>query len=206
MALVDWSASVSFEKPFPHTIIDGFLDQSTVARINAEWPQDEWMKESGKGQKKWSTTRLPPTAKSISDNFDVSKVEAITGIDGLFQDRQLFGAGLHCIPRGGFLKRHVDFNQHPKGWHRRVNCLIYLNQEWKDEWGGHLELGLNNPVKIAPVGGRCVIFETNDESWHGHPFELDCPEDVQRRSMALYFYTKEKPQFRPHTTIYRKDV
>jgi hypothetical protein len=196
-------STVKFERPFPHTIMDGFLSPETVAQINAEWPS-EWLKEDGKANKKWSTTNLPPAAREIAQSIDVAMVEQATGISGLFQDRKLFGGGLHCIPHGGFLKMHVDFNRHPKGWHRRVNLLIYLNQEWRDEWGGHLELGLRNRKKIAPIGGRCVIFETNDQTWHGHPQPLECPEDVQRRSLALYFYTKEPPREPAHTTIYNK--
>ena len=61
-------------------------------------------------------------------------------------------------------------------------------------------------VRIAPLGGRCVIFETNDKTWHGHPEPLNCPKDVQRRSLALYFYTKEAPKGEAHTTIYRKSA
>ena len=63
-------------------------------------------------------------------------VEDAVGITGLFLDDERFGAGLHCIPRGGFLKMHVDFNKHPKGWHRRANVLIYLNENWQEDWGG----------------------------------------------------------------------
>lgn len=194
---------MKFDQPFPHTIIDDFIDAETVARINAEWPE-EWLKEDGKANRKWSTTQLPSTAAEVAKSIDIRMVEEATGIAKLRPDPKLFGGGLHCIPRGGFLKMHVDFNRHPNGWYRRVNLLIYLNQTWRDEWGGHLELGLENRKKIAPIGGRCVIFETNDRTWHGHPDPLDCPEDVQRRSLALYYYTKRGPIAAPHTTIYRK--
>jgi Rps23 Pro-64 3,4-dihydroxylase Tpa1-like proline 4-hydroxylase len=86
-----------------------------------------------------------------------------------------------------------------------VNVLIYLNERWENSWGGHLQLGIDDNAKnIAPIGGRCVIFETNEQSWHGHPDPLACPEDIQRRSLALYFYTKEPPSGEAHTTIYRK--
>lgn len=195
---------MKFTKPFPHTIIDGFADPGTVARINAEWP-DEWTKEDGKANRKWSTPKLPPAAAALAESITPAMVEEFTGIRGLFVDPDLFGGGLHCIPRGGFLKMHVDFNRHPKGWHRRVNLLVYLNQEWRDEWGGHLELGLNAPrKKIAPLGGRCVVFETTGKTWHGHPNPLECPEDVQRRSMALYFYTEQPPDEPAHSTIYQR--
>lgn len=193
-----------FEDPFPHSVIDNFIDAETVERINAEWPDEGWTKEDGKANRKWSSSDLPPTAAAVAAGIDLTAIERATGISGLFADPKLFGAGLHCIPRGGFLKMHVDFNRHPEGWHRRVNLLIYLNREWRDEWGGHLELGLKHRKRIAPIGGRCVIFETNDKSWHGHPTPLACPEGVQRRSLALYYYTDRLPKRLAHTTIYSR--
>ena len=195
---------MKFETPFPHTVIDNYLSPETVWQINREWPRFKWVKEDGKGSKKWSKPRLPRTAREVAAAVDVGMIEQATGISDLFGDPELFGAGLHCIPVGGFLKMHVDFNQHPEGWHRRVNVLIYLNETWQDEWGGHLQLGLESPKLIAPIGGRCVIFETNDQSWHGHPHPLACPPAIQRRSLALYFYTKDPPSEPAHTTIYIK--
>jgi hypothetical protein len=193
-----------FSEPFPHVIIEGFLTPETVARINREWPND-WHKEDGRFNLKWSRQRLSETARSVAEAIDIALIEEATGIETLFADPELFGAGLHCIPAGGFLKMHVDFNVHPKGWHRRVNVLVYLNETWREEWGGHLQLGLGgNAKRIAPLGGRCVIFETNEESWHGHPEPLACPEDMQRRSLALYFYTATKPTGDAHSTIYKK--
>lgn len=195
---------MKYDSPFPHSVIDGFLPPETVRAINAQWPTDAWLREQGKFNHKWSTPVLPPAAKAVADAIDVRMVEEATGISGLFADPKLFGAGLHCIPRDGFLKMHVDFNQHPQGWHRRVNLLIYLNETWQDEWGGHLQLGVDDPVRISPLGGRCVIFETNDQSWHGHPEPLACPEGTQRRSMALYYYTRKPPKGQAHTTIYKR--
>lgn len=203
---VDAEAVVIFDEPFRHAVMDGFLSQEQVRAINAEWP-DAWHKESGKFNLKWSTQALPDIAREIAESIDVKLIEEVTGIRDLFADPDLFGAGLHCIPSGGFLKMHVDFNKHPKGWHRRANVLIYLNEEWKDEWGGHLQLGFGFQSKlIAPIAGRCVIFETTESSWHGHPFPLKCPEGVQRRSMAIYFYTADAPAGQAHSTIYRKDA
>lgn len=195
---------MKFDTPFPHTVIERFIPAHVVRQINKECPED-WHKEEGRFNRKWSTSVLPPAAKAVAESIDIRMVEEATGISGLFADPDLFGAGLHCIPRDGFLKMHVDFNQHPKGWNRRVNLLIYLNERWEDSWKGHLQLGMHGQAKkIAPIGGRCVIFETNDKSWHGHPEPLACPEGVQRRSLALYYYTKDAPDSEAHTTIYRK--
>jgi Rps23 Pro-64 3,4-dihydroxylase Tpa1-like proline 4-hydroxylase len=195
---------VKFDDPFPHVVIDDLIGPALVREINAQWPS-EWTKEDGKNNRKWSRSALTPAAKYVADSIDAAMVEEATGISGLFADPDLFGSGLHCIPAGGFLKMHVDFNGHPKGWHRRANVLIYLNETWRPEWGGQLQLGLGDKAKrIDPIGGRCVIFETNDTTWHGHPEPLQCPDDVQRRSLALYFYTREPPKGELHTTIYRK--
>lgn len=193
-----------FKDPFPYAVIDDYLTTETVSAINEEWPHDGWHKENGKGQIKWNQPRVTPTAQKVIDAVNLSQIESITGINGLIADPELSGAGLHCIPSGGFLKMHCDFNTHRNGWHRRVNMLVYLNEKWRDTWGGYLQLGLDDPALIAPVGGRCVIFETNDQSWHGHPHPLTCPENIQRRSLAMYFYTPEPPAEMPHTTRYIK--
>lgn len=156
-----------YEKPFRHSVIDNFISAATVRKINEEWPKEWALVEDGSFNKKWSTTKLPPTARDVADGLQTSLVELVTGIHDLFPDPELFGAGLHCIPPGGFLKMHVDFNQHPKGWHRRANVLIYLNEDWRKDWGGQLQLGLGEHAKkIVPIAGRCVIFETNENSWH----------------------------------------
>lgn len=199
-----------FSKPFRHTIIDDFIEPDIIKSINDEWPDPEqFLRESGSFTKKWHSTKLPKNAQNLVDSIDIKKIEKITGINGLIADPDLSGGGLHCIPKNGFLKMHCDFNVHPlTGWARRVNLLIYVNEVWRDEWNGHLILS-DTPdpltgVNVSPVGGRAVIFETNEATWHGHPEKLATPDGIQRRSIALYFYTKETPKYQPHSTIYHK--
>ena len=60
---------------------------------------------------------------------------------------------------------HTDVNRHPHGcqMHQFVNLIFYLNPDWKDEYGGHLELWNHQrqPVrKIAPIANRVVLFNT----------------------------------------------
>ncbi|MDQ6882334.1 MAG: 2OG-Fe(II) oxygenase, partial [Pseudomonadota bacterium] len=100
----------------------------------------------------------------------------------------------HMNCRGAMLKLHADFNRHPN-WHldRRLNLLLYLNQDWQASFGGDLELWDREMAacrqRIAPVAGRCVIFSTSSTSFHGHPDPIECPDDVTRKSIALYYYT-----------------
>ncbi|MEQ9306177.1 MAG: 2OG-Fe(II) oxygenase, partial [Marinoscillum sp.] len=92
-----------------------------------------------------------------------------------------------------------DFTEHRTlKLYRRINVLVFLNKDWKEEWGGELQLWDNKmtecQVKIAPVFNRVVVFSTLKDSFHGHPDPLLCPLSVSRKSIALYYYTKTIPQ------------
>lgn len=127
-------------------------------------------------------------------------------------DNELFGGGLHQSIKGAFLNVHVDYNIHPKTkFHRRLNVIIYMNKKWHDEYEGHLELWHltdNDKImleRIAPQFNRCVIFETNEISFHGHPKPLKTPEGVNRKSIATYYYTENRPEDEiaaEHNTVY----
>ncbi|MFK8012446.1 MAG: 2OG-Fe(II) oxygenase, partial [Marinicellaceae bacterium] len=89
----------------------------------------------------------------------------------------------------------------------------YLNHEWDKNWGGNIEL-YKNPrldpsedeiISVKPLFNRCVIFETNNKSWHGFS-KIKLPEDkkhLSRKSFALYYYTnKREEKSLTHSTIY----
>jgi hypothetical protein len=122
------------------------------------------------------------------------------------------GGGTHQTKKGGFLKIHADFNWDPRlKLDRRLNLIFFLNHDWKPEYGGELELWnkeMTAKVKgYAPKAGRIVVFYTADDSHHGHPDPLTCPENVTRKSLALYYYSNGRPkeeQSIPHTTKYKR--
>jgi Rps23 Pro-64 3,4-dihydroxylase Tpa1-like proline 4-hydroxylase len=125
-------------------------------------------------------------------------LESLTGIEGLIGDPYYEGGGIHETKKGGFLKVHTDFNYHKKlKLDRRINLLLYLNSDWKEEYGGHLELWDTDMSscrrKLLPVINRMVIFSTTDFSYHGHPEPLSCPDNRSRRSLAFYYYTNGRP-------------
>jgi hypothetical protein len=124
----------------------------------------------------------------------VEFLEGLSGIKGLIPDPYLGGGGLHQIPAGGTLNIHADFNRNQRlDADRRLNVLLYLNENWKEEYGGHLELWDRQKtgpvVRVAPVANRMVVFETSSTSYHGHPDVLAVPEGRFRRSLAWYYYT-----------------
>jgi 2OG-Fe(II) oxygenase superfamily len=124
-------------------------------------------------------------------------LEALTGIEALLPDPYFAGGGFHETTRGGKLGIHADFRINDQlHLQRRLNLLIYLNETWQDEWKGQLELW-NKPmtecrVRVSPLWNRCVVFSTDADTWHGHPDELQTPEGVTRRSIALYYYTASR--------------
>jgi hypothetical protein len=143
-------------------------------------------------------------------------ISDITGIPELKFDPEYFGGGTHENLHGQSLNPHVDFNYHPlTRQHRRLNLILYLSTEWERSWNGSIRLHCDpyktpaedEIVTITPAFNRCVIFETNEHSWHG--FErINLPEDkrhLSRKSFALYYYTDSRPaqeQVAEHSTIY----
>jgi len=217
--MVLFETLVEDHHPFQHWIGNGFLPKDTIRQINKQWPRQSdarWHRERGKTTSKGSILfprQIPDAANAVAEYLyspgSLETLSAITGIDLLpdpwFKNGPAMprlGGGLHEIMPGGFLKMHVDFTLHPAGVERALNLLIYLNEDWSEDWGGDLELHGERVKKISPMGGRVVIFPTHDKSWHGHPDPLTCPENRARRSLALYYY-KEGNGDRPNT-VYRK--
>ena len=206
-------------EPFPHVVIDEFLQLDTAEMALREFPDldsEDWIHYLHANEQKFGKTNLtafPPKLKAVveelnSPNF-VQFLSKLTGIERLFADESLEGGGLHQTAPGGFLNTHADFTVHPhhRNWQRQINILIYLNQNWKDEYGGHLELWdqkMSRCIhKIAPIFNRSVIFNTTKDAFHGHPEPLKCPSGNTRKSIALYYFTEEKKSILIRSTEYR---
>jgi hypothetical protein len=51
-----------------------------------------------------------------------------------------------------------------------------------------------------------VVFTTTDTSFHGHPEPLACPEGRTRKSIALYYYSRDRPEGEgggEHSTLFQ---
>jgi Rps23 Pro-64 3,4-dihydroxylase Tpa1-like proline 4-hydroxylase len=197
-------------EPFPHIVLDGLFDDEVLDAVLREFPDRQAMKwrefDSATEKKLGYYHESSSISKTVRDflndmnSFEMLLwLEALTGIDGLIPDPYFGGGGLHQIEAAGFLKVHADFNVHPKlKLDRRLNLLVYLNKDWRDEYGGHLELwdrdGRNCRTKILPLFNRTVIFSTSDTSFHGHPHPLTPPPGASRKSVSLYYYTAGRPE------------
>lgn len=194
--------------PFPHIVLDGRLPEKLLYAVSAEINESTVEPEgdfygSFKKRRISDVLKMPPHTRRLIEDLNSAPflefLETLTGIEGLIPDPYLEGGGIHQIGPGGFLKVHTDFNWHRRlGLHRRINLLIYLNENWEDEWNGQLELWDEAVEKcearISPTFNRMVVFSTTDRSYHGHPDPLGCPEHVRRNSVAMYYYSASRPE------------
>ena len=196
--------------PFPSIVIENFFDEEYLNKVLLDFPDlskiDLSQKYVNKNEIKYANNDYENFPNSIKVFFDflnsdhyLDFLQKLTSIkEKLVVDPQLNGGGLHQINKGGVLKIHTDFNRHPSlELDRRINVLIYLNKDWKEQYGGHLELWdkemLECKQKILPTFNKMVIFSTNDFSNHGHPDPVNCPLDQTRKSIALYYFSKGRP-------------
>ena len=198
-------------KPFPNIALNNFFNNDFLNTILNEFPdlaklhgsQNYNVKNEIKLSNK-NYDKFPTTIKSFidflnSDTF-LSFLQNITSIkEKLIADPKLEGGGLHEIKKGGVLKIHTDFNRHPTlNLDRRINVLIYLNKNWKENYGGYLEFWNKNmskcEKKILPSFNTLAIFSTTDFSNHGHPDPLNCPKEISRKSIALYYFSSGRPK------------
>ncbi len=199
-------------RPFPHIVVDSALDAAFCRQLADQFPafaQGNSQDENGRAGYKSTIENIRPLGPAFaqldallaSPPF-LERLGRITGIEHLCFDPDYVGGGTHENLPGQALAAHVDFNCHPRGWHRRLNLLLYLNPTWEPSWGGALELRRSprEPASpIQPLFNRAVLFETSDHSWHF--FDTISAEGTARRSIAVYFYTAEPPAVR-HTTKY----
>ncbi len=206
-------------RPFPHIVIDDFVPASILDLCLDQFPRarDPESRSFDREQERYKTSYNPdyltPDTRSFFYSLNsrpfVQFLENLSGVTGLIPDPFFLGGGFHETRNGGHLSVHADFNLHkPMRLERRLNVLIYLNRNWRLEYGGGLELWdekMESCVKaITPEFGRCVVFSTNDTSFHGHPAPVNHPEDARRRSIALYYYTATWDQTtRSKTTQFR---
>lgn len=212
-------------RPFKHLCIDSFFRPEVAERLLADFPvfdAKNALNEFGEVGRKAVVTDIANISPYYSEFYSyllssdfLAPISRMLGISDFIFDRQMYGGGTHENLHGQELDVHVDFNYDlDTKLHRRVNMLIYLNKEWEEEWGGAIELH-SNPwdwendeiESFGPAFNRCVLFETNERSWHGFK-RVQLPErkrHLSRKCLSIYLYTKDRPQEEivpEHATFY----
>ncbi len=193
-------------QPFPHLVLDdlfsdALLDQaiSELPGATANWTTYDTVNEAK--QVCSDAAAFGPVAETIVHALNsaqfVNFLEKLTGIEGLIPDPHLRAAGYMKVRPGGFLGLHYDFaTQRELKLDRRINVLLYLNRDWRSEWGGQLELHSNDAldsakhqeITVEPLFNRTVIFNTPN-ALHGHRRAIQCPSGRARLCLSWYYYT-----------------
>ena len=234
-AIIRQTSGYKDAKPFPHMSIMDVFPESVVNAVHleiADNPRPAEKKGCVLGSKCYNSKLeksknafhdeklFGPATQAVFAFMQTTRfikfLEKLTGIDGIMADATYRGAGIHQTLSGGYLNIHADFNLDRKNsYHRRVNVFLYINPNWTDAYGGHLELWSRDlkhcDVRITPDLGKLVVFSTTDFSYHGHQSPLTTPLDRSRRSLAMYYYTKSRPAyecvenncFGYHTTLFQ---
>jgi hypothetical protein len=213
--------SYNAQTPYPFAYFDGLFDEALLDEINREIDLANFEKDVRSIDGVEVKTRsdfednesLPPATRRVFELINGGKflniVSKLTGIGGLISDPYYDGGGINVIENNGTLAVHVDgTTQHRMQVCRRINAILFLNDDWDPNWNGYHEQWdfVNKELspfddeqewkcvrKILPKKNRLFFFTTNDHSWHGHAGVLNVPEGVQRRSLIAYYYTSSRP-------------
>lgn len=212
------------EEPFKRIVVDNFMPQSVIIEAFNRFPlitSSIWEKTDDDVEKKYrsnfsSEFDFPVGSISmvrvLNSSIMLKAISEVFGIPKLIPDPYFTGGGLNMQTRGGMLDVHVDGNYHDAtGLNRRINAIVFLNPGWQKSWGGEFGVYDNKGEKlveaIEPLMNRLVIFDTDDKSFHGTPNPLNCPDDVTRKSLILYYYTKEPRKNivfdKPHSALWK---
>ena len=217
-----------FSDPFKHVVIDNFFPDELASLCLENFPEiteDCWEHSNDadieiKYRTNWKSEfdipdGIADAIRILNSAPFLMAMSAVMGIEKIIPDPYFTGGGLNATMRGGLLDVHVDGNYHDAtGLNRRLNALVYLNPDWRQDWGGEFgvydETGDNCQKKVAPLHNRLVIFDSHDKSFHGLPDPINFPEGEPRRSILLYYYTKDpRPDGqiainKPHSALWKK--
>jgi Rps23 Pro-64 3,4-dihydroxylase Tpa1-like proline 4-hydroxylase len=197
------------KQPFDYWVIDNFFPEEQAKKLSNEFLDYEnpsWFNynnpvENKKTLNHWYNfpSETYKTFSYLNSPEFIDKIKEITGIKNLYPDIGLHGGGWHIHKNGGKLNVHLDYSVHPKlHLQRKLNLIVYLSENWDINWGGSLELWTHDPDNRSPknlsvtvdnIFNRAIIFDTTQNSWHGFPKPLTCPDGTYRKSLAVYYLT-----------------
>ena len=198
-----------YREPYKHLIVDNFLPDDLAKKCLESFPKlddDTWWHENDKNIEVKSRTtwvsefdipdNIVDSVRILNSSLVLKSFSEVFGIQRLMSDPYFSGGGLNVTQKGGLLDVHVDGNYHDaSGLNRRMNALIYLNPGWEETWGGEFGLYNSNGTqlikKVEPLFNRLVVFDSHDYSYHGLPDPIKFPDGINRKSIILYYYTKD---------------
>ncbi len=190
--------------PYPHIVVEDLFPKDLLQGVYREIPPMEssnWVHHDDDHQNKFGLrsslalsekgTQLASILHSPAFLYFLSEV---TGIWGLLPDPYLQGAGYSVMPIGAKFDVHIDRKtDYVTGLRRRLALIVYLNEDWRPEYGGQLELwnkeGTKCEAVVQPTFNNMVLFEVADGNYHGNPNPIACPPGRTRNSFMVYYHT-----------------
>ena len=187
-----------------HIILDEFLPKEIAKIILDDLLRQKHSFKEGKYnlKQKKSTLADISNSSSVLKNFYsiihgksfIKELSEITGIKNLKPDETLYAGGLTIMKKDDYLNPHID-NSHNsnKTMYRRLNLLFYLNHNWKNIFGGNLELWdkkVTQKKTIISKFNRLVIMETNKNSYHS---VNKVKTKKLRYCVSTYYFSKQSP-------------
>ena len=196
----------SLNTPFPHFVIENFLNEDSANKvmnnfeITKQWTNLSLVNNYKKfllNDRKSMDVNCNEIIEELGSKEFIENLSRCTGFKNMFLDKSLVGGGLQQSLNGGSLNIHTDFTSHitKKNWRRVLNLIIYFNKDWQEGYNGRLEFWDNKVKKkiksYSPIFNRCVIFKTDEKSFHGFPDTLNLPPEISRKSFAVYYFIEE---------------
>jgi hypothetical protein len=197
-------------EPFPHLVLDEFIDPSLFADLTRILKTSEIVLgkhfNSGVEMNKGISlnTKLPEKLKEIinylnSENW-VENLSKLTEIHDIFPvtstNKHL--ANYHEMRESGNLAPHVDHSHEPTlGKPHVLNIIIYLSEDWNSNFGGNTLLydakGKKIKLKIPYKKNRAVIFLHTPYSFHGVEEITNNVKTVRKTIYVDYYSNSTKP-------------
>lgn len=172
-------------------VIRNIIPRSLCLAAEAAWPSPDWPywhRYNGETANKFGSmdrSRIPPACLAA---LDALALAVVPHIGDSFIDYDLHAAGMHMMPPGGFLGRHLDAECHPiRPWRRTHSIVMSVNSCWGELCGGELVIEPDTVIDVQP--GRAVIFET-DDTWHQVNRVNTDVSGLYRKTLALFAWTE----------------
>ena len=196
-------------KPYPHIILDNFLEENFFLNLNIEsfsiqkYRNDHLDTFLERNKSNSRNVDLSYEIKKLVNELNSEKfltnLRKLTGMKELFQTSvgNTALSNYHEMYNSGFVGTHVDHSSEPKtGLPHVLNILIYLTKGWDKSWGGSTILANKNGKKIEKIidyiPNRAVIFLHTPFSFHG---VQELKNNLKKRSSVYvdYYSTSKKP-------------
>ncbi|WP_216839349.1 2OG-Fe(II) oxygenase [Caulobacter sp. S45] len=199
----------------PSSFVDDLLPVDMAQAIHAAFPDHgRMMFKNSIKERKFVAAQMdayPAILEEIVYAFQdprvLYEVAAITGLQALQPDADLYAGGLSAMPKGAYLKPHLD-NSHDgaRARYRVLNLLYYVTPDWREDFGGNLQLWDQGPKgaprTIPALFNRLVLMATNRTSWHS---VQEVKRDQTRCCVSNYYFSSQSPEMAEyfHATSFR---